>query len=146
MLKRETGKNPYTTRINPIRGRNNQAIITQARKFSRQWRKQASGKKAKRWPHVKPKTLKDGEGKKRKVFLSRWEEHLKKKRARDIARRMKLLPCVRELLENTAEVPKKQGNDYRFTGKTPGGELFRIIVREEKGKLYLLTFYPARAG
>lgn len=86
----------------------------------------------------------DGKGQKRKIFIDGWETHFKDKNLPDVVRRMRLLPCVRDLLENTREAPKKRGNNYQFTGKTPAGEIYRVVVKEEGDKLYLFNFYPAR--
>jgi hypothetical protein len=45
-------------------------------------------------------------GRKRKIFIDGWEAHFANKNLPDIARRMQLLPCVRDLLDNTREKPK----------------------------------------
>lgn len=83
-------------------------------------------------------------GQRRKIFIDGWEAHFKNKNLPDVSRRMRLLPCVQDLLDNTWEKPIKRGNDYQFTGKIPAGEIFRVVVKEEGDKLYLFNFYPAR--
>lgn len=133
----------FCSKESHIRGRNNKAILRESRKFYRQWCKDCSGRKAKRRPSVKSKSLKNGRGQKRKIFIDRFQEHLNPKNIYDVARRMRLLPCVRDLLENTEEKPIKRGNDYQFTGKTPSGRLFKVIIKEAANKLYFATFYPA---
>lgn len=134
----------FCSKESPIRGRNNNAILRESRKFYKQWCKDCSGKNAKRRPSVKSKSLKNGKRQKRKIFIDRFQEHLKPKNNHDVARRMRLLPCVRDLLENTEEKPIKGGNDYQFTGKTPSGRLFKVIIKEAPNKLYFVTCYPAR--
>lgn len=134
----------FCSKESPIRCRNNKAIFRESRKFYKQWCKDCSGRKAKRRPSVKSKSLKNGRGQKRKIFIDRFQEHLKSKNKYNVARRVRLLPCVRDLLENSGETPIKRGNDYQFTGKTPCGGLFKVIIKETANKLYLFTFYPAR--
>ena len=133
----------FCSKESPIRGRNNKAILRESRKFYKQWCRDCSGKYAKRRPSVKSKSLKNGKRQKRKIFIDRFQEHLTPKNIHDVARRVHLLPCVRDLLENTEEKPIKRGNDYQFTGKTPSGMLFKVIIKEAANKLYFVTCYPA---
>jgi hypothetical protein len=140
-LQRKRKVTVYVTTANPIRGRNNRAVITAARRFNRQWQKAAAGKKGKRRPSVKSKTIKTKAGHKRKIFIDRFQEHLKQKNASDVAQRLKLLPCVRELLENINMKPRKIKEGYKYSGRTPGGLNFNVILKERGRELYLLTFY-----
>jgi hypothetical protein len=142
LLQRKRKATVFVTTANPIRGRNNRAAITAARRFNRQWQKAAAGKKGKRRPSVKSKAIKTKAGHKRKIFIDRFQEHLKQKNASDVARRLKLLPCVRELLVNINRKPRKIKEGYKYSGRTPGGLLFTVILKERRRELYLLTFYP----
>jgi len=144
LAKQEKHVTVYVTKINPIRGRSNRAVVREANRYYRELLKHCSGLKGKRRPAVKSKSLKNAKGQKRKIFLDRFKWHLKDKNITDVARRLKLLPCVKELLENSKLKPRKEGNTYKFTGVTPGGEIFTVIVREGKKELQLLTFYPDR--
>lgn len=134
----------FSSRVNPIGGRNNQATIKRARKFYKQWKKECSGIKAKRRPYVKITILKRGRQQNRKIFIDMFEAHLHSKNIGDVARRMKLLPCVKDLLEDRDEMPHMEGDICQFIGKTPGGEIFEVVIKEDKKKLYLFTFYPIR--
>lgn len=134
----------FCSQVNPIRGRNNRAVIKDARKFYKEWKKVCSGISAKRRPYVKIRILKRGRQQNTKIFIDKFQAHLRQKNMQDVTRRMKLLPCVRDLLENTDEVPNMEGNICLFRGKTPGGEIFEMVIKEYKKELYLFTFYPSR--
>jgi len=134
----------YRVKANPIACSSDRDVIRQARKLYEEWLKASSGRKGKRRPAVRSKSLKTDRGQKRKIFINTFQEHLKNKNMSDVARRLKLLPCVRDFLENANQAPKNKGIDYIFTGRTPAGMLFRVVVREKKSGLYLLTFYPSR--
>ena len=144
MQKQEKRVNIYQTKTNPIKGRSNQVVVKEARRYHKKWVKECSGQKAKRRPAVRSRTLKTAKGQKRKIFIDVFQPHLKEKNITDVARRLKLLACVRDLLENSDVRPRKRGKDHEFTGITPAGETFTVIVREKGSRLELLTFYPAR--
>lgn len=128
----------------PIKGRSSKVIIRRGRKFAKEWQKSSSGLKGKRRPYVKVTASKGERQRSRKVFLDRFEEHLHSKNIGDVTRRMRLLPCVRDLLENSGVVANMEGDICQFSGRTPRGQIFEVVLKEENGELFLLTFYPSR--
>jgi hypothetical protein len=99
-------------------------------------------------PHIMVKCF--GEPR-RKVFIDAAFRHIDHKFVPNIARRYRLLPCVRELLMESTEkpVPTRDGN-LILEGKAPTKEVFRVILgagEEEDGHVTykLLTFYPVSA-
>ena len=132
----------YYSKVNPIAVKDKTKAIKRARRCCDQWCKESSGKSSKRRPHVKLRLLKDSRGRERKVFLHRFWEHIRSKEKHDTAKRARLLPCVRDLLENVEEKPVEKDKTYIFQGKTPGGEGFTVVIKEQSGRLYLTTCYP----
>jgi hypothetical protein len=142
LLQRKRKVTVFTATANPIRGRSHRAVIKESRRFHKQWCKDSAGKKGKRRPFVKARAIKTSAGHKRKIFIDRYQEHLRQQNIGDVARRLKLLPCVRELLENINRKPNKIKEGYKYTGRTPAGLNFIVILKERRRELYLLTFYP----
>jgi hypothetical protein len=142
LLQRKPKVNVFTTKANPIKARNNQAAIKKSRRFHKEWCKESAGKKGKRRPFVRSKAIKTKAGNRRKIFIDRYQEHLRQQNIGDVARRLKLLPCVRELLENIDREPSEAEEGYKYTGLTPAGLNFTVILKERGHELYLLTFYP----
>jgi len=67
----------------------------------------------------------------------------------DKVSRYRILPCVRELLENTNETPVREteaGQSYYvFYGTTPNGWEFKVAVkRDQAGKFRLISCYRSR--
>ncbi|MBF0552316.1 MAG: hypothetical protein HQK60_17510 [Deltaproteobacteria bacterium] len=38
---------------------------------------------------------------------------------------------------------KPKNDTYIFRGETPDGGAFNVVLKESKGRLHLITFYPA---
>ncbi len=84
-----------------------------------------------------------------KVFIASAFLHIEDKRfLPNIARRYRLLPCVRELLKESTERPEPtQDGNLMLEGKAPTKETFRVIIGRgmiEPGLdgYKLVTFYP----
>lgn len=77
-------------------------------------------------------------------------KHIEKLMPRNIARRYRFLPCVKELLEECTEPPSPtKGGGLMLKGHAPPyGEIFAVIIEEnaeiESGAYgnRLSTFYP----
>jgi hypothetical protein len=82
------------------------------------------------------------------VLIRALKGHLDSKPIPQRSPRYKILPCVRELLENTTYLPEvikdEEGKvSYVFFGVTPRGWEFKVVVkRDSQGKLRLITCYP----
>ncbi len=79
-----------------------------------------------------------------KFFIDDFHYHLDKKPLLDRVSRYRLMPCVFELLRFTEEWPEKGSgeNYYVFTGQTPDGTYFKVVVRRENPNYVLQTIYP----
>lgn len=74
---------------------------------------------------------------KEKVFFNLYWEYINQKPPRDRIRRLKLLGCAIELIENSKQKPTSKANPnkkseilHRFGGITPSGELFYVQIKE----------------
>ena len=112
-----------------------------ARDFIQNWEAQCGGQRL----HVRVKFFDEPT----KVYINPAFRHIRRQRyILDVARRMRLLPCVKELLEESTDTPSKtvDGN-LVLEGKTPTKEEFRVILgygKIEAGgqTCNLVTFYP----
>jgi hypothetical protein len=86
----------------------------------------------------------------RQVFISPAFSHIKAKaNFPNIARRYRFLPCVKELLQESAFTPFLKAGSYLLEGKAPPyGELFLVVIEQHAEitpgfyGLRLSTFYP----
>jgi hypothetical protein len=102
-----------------------------------------------RWESESPKSI-NGEafiwtqclGGREQLFLDWLGPHLEKKN--DRAARYSLLPCVKELLEESKEVatPMSGSNKWGLVGITPHGKSFWVIIGlKPTGEYFLNTCY-----
>lgn len=117
----------YKVKTQKLSGTSYKEVIKKARKSYHEIEK-----RSKRIAHLKSAYFK-----KEKVFINLFWEHLNQKSPKDRIRRLKLLPCALELIENSTQKPitKKNPNDvreilHRFGGTTPKDELFYVQIRE----------------
>ncbi|MBF0552267.1 MAG: hypothetical protein HQK60_17245 [Deltaproteobacteria bacterium] len=131
----------------PIEGRDKEAINLAGWSFYDQWCAKHVGRDEGKRPRVKSRAFKDDQGNSQVVFIDLIRIHFKKKNSDDTARRLRLLPCVKDLLENSEDVPeiKEEGRKrkYILRGMTPDGERFIVVVLEKRRRLALLTFFPS---
>jgi len=126
----------------PITSKRPTQVMPAAYEFIKNWQAECPGPH----PYVLVKCF--GEPL-RKVYLNAGFRHIDTKRyVPNIARRYRLLPCVKELLEESEDPPilTRDGN-LMLEGKAPTKERFRVIIgsgRIEDGcQTYrLITFYP----
>jgi len=125
----------YQCKIEPIASRKAKRVIAEAYRFIEEWRAEAKGAR----PYVRVKFL----GKGQKVFIDDFHYHIEGKKYRDMVGRLRLLPCVKELLRYSKDKPRRtlDGN-IMLEGMTPDGERFRVIIRPEKKGGCLQSFYP----
>ncbi|MBF0509490.1 MAG: hypothetical protein HQK57_11265 [Deltaproteobacteria bacterium] len=132
---------------NPIEGGDNKAINHAGWTFYDQWCAEHVGRGEEKRAKVSTRALKDDQGNCRTVFIDLIRIHFKTKNPGDMARRLRLLPCVKDLLENSEEVPeiKEEGRKrkYIFKGMTPDGGKFTVVILKKKHQLALLTFFPS---
>lgn len=104
-------------------------------------------RKTKRRPYVRSAYFK-----KDKIFLPLFWNHLREKlNYRDKTRRVKYFPCAIELIKNSRFDPESKENVdrrseilHRFSGKTKGGQLFFVQIKEDKrtGEKWLVSVFP----
>lgn len=131
------GKLPimYKCKSFPIRARKAKRTIEQARRFIEQWRKESRGSR----PYVRVICG----GLKGKVFIDDFHYHIEDKDYGDMVGRYRLVPCVRELLRKTRDVPTATADgNLMLDGITRDGTRFRVIIRPEKRGGCLQSFYP----
>lgn len=126
----------------PITSKRPEKVMPAAYEFIRQWQAQCPGPH----PHVLVKCF--GEPL-RKVYINPGLRHVDSKRyVPNVARRYRLLPCVKELLMESEEVPTvTQDGNLMLEGKAPTKEEFRVILGigqiEDGQQTYkLVSFYP----
>ncbi|MBF0552677.1 MAG: hypothetical protein HQK60_19360 [Deltaproteobacteria bacterium] len=131
----------------PIESKGKKAINRDGWAFYDQWCAKYVGRHEGKRPRVSTRAFKDDQGICRTVFIDLIRIHFKTKNPGDTARRLRLLPCVKDLLENSEDTPiaieDKSGKSYVLKGMTPGKEKFIVVIQEKKDRLALLTFYPA---
>ena len=103
--------------------------------------------KTKRKPYVRSAYFN-----KQKIFLELFWRHLfEKQNLRDKTRRLKLLPCAIDLIENAHVRPESKGHPYenrsivhRFIGVSGEGNKFKVQIKENKktGMKWLISVYP----
>ena len=78
-------------------------------------------------------------GKRSKIFLSQFWEHLNQKNRRDRVRRLRLYICAIDLIRNSMITPYTTQNPnnpdevlHRFSGKTANGEFYYVQIKENK--------------
>jgi hypothetical protein len=83
-------------------------------------------------------------GKTDQVFIEPAFRHIREKRhLPDVARRLRFLPCVKELLEQTTDTPvTTNSGSFMLEGKAGTGERFRAILGLDKEGYSLISFYP----
>ena len=103
--------------------------------------------KSKRKPYVRSAYFR-----REKIFLDYFWDHLfSKKNLRDRLRRVKLYEVAIELIKNSNFKPELRQNPnvkkeffYRFRGKTKGGEIFIVQIKENKNthQKYFISVFP----
>jgi len=117
----------YKTKTKKLSGTSYKEVIKKARKVFHQIEK-----RSKRSAYLKSAYF----GK--KIFINLFCEHINQKSPRDRIRRLKLLPCAIELIENSKQKPTSKPNPnkkneilHRFGGITSMGELFYVQIKEK---------------
>ncbi|MCL5410824.1 MAG: hypothetical protein M1324_03135 [Patescibacteria group bacterium] len=116
----------YKTKIRKLGGTSYKEVVEKARRVYHDIEK-----RSKRSAYLKSAYFS------KKVFFNLFWEHINQKSPRDRIRRLKLLPCAIELIENSKNKPtsKKNPNNkneilHRFGGVTLTGELFYVQIKE----------------
>ncbi|MBF0509937.1 MAG: hypothetical protein HQK57_13560 [Deltaproteobacteria bacterium] len=137
----------FQSTVKPVESKGKKAINRDGWAFYDRWCAKCVGRHEGKRPRVSIQAFKDDQGNCRTVFIDLIRIHFKTKNPGDTARRLRLLPCVFDLLENSEDVPiaikDKAGKSYALKGMTPDGEKFIVVIQEKKDRLSLLTFYPA---
>lgn len=117
----------YKTKTKKLGGTSYKEVIKKARSIFHDVEK-----RSKRSTHLKSAYFN-----KDKVFFNLFWEHIDQKPQRDRIRRLKLLGCAVELIENSRQKPTSKPNPnkkseilHRFGGVTPSGELFYVQIKE----------------
>jgi len=125
----------------PIGSKRPEKVMPAAQRFIRKWEAETPDGA----PFVTVKCF----GEPAKVFIGLAFRHIRRQRhILDVARRFRLLPCVKELLEESTDIPVPTGDgNLMLEGKAPTKELFRVILGEGRleggARTYMLvTFYP----
>ena len=130
----------YKTKIGKLGGTSYKEVIKKARKVFHEVEK-----RSKRSTYLKSVYFR------RKVFFNLFWEHINQKSPRDRIRRLKLLPCAIELIENSRQKPtaklnpnKRKEKLHRFGGTTPAGELFYVQIKEniKTKRLDFISVFP----
>ena len=84
---------------------------------------------------------------KQKIFFDHFWEHLLQKSIKQRKQRLKYLPCMKELLENSLTNPRVtiQSNSekyYRFLGQVTNGAYFAVQIKEKNHKLQCISIFP----
>jgi hypothetical protein len=128
----------YQCKTPPISSRESHRVFSKAYAFLKVWKAETK---------INPPCviLKDSYIR-QPVFLNWFRGHIEKKSPQEKLRRYRLLPCVRELLENTTYPAKKmKAGNYLLEGLTPDGILFRVIIKPDpRGRLHLVSCYPRK--
>ncbi|MCR4277928.1 MAG: hypothetical protein NUV80_01805 [Candidatus Berkelbacteria bacterium] len=128
----------YQCKAKPIYGRRYSDVAPIARRVFHDIEK-----KTKRRPYVRSNYFN-----KEKIFLTQFWQHLEKKNFGDRKRRLKYYRCALELVQLSTVRPtsRKESGEmlYRFSGKSPNGELFHVQIREDlKAKeKHLISVFP----
>lgn len=130
----------YRTRAYPFSGTNYREIHKRARDFFN-----AQSQKTRRRPYIRSAYFN-----KEKIFIDTFWRHLGEKNWRDRVRRMKVLPCGFELVEQSHDVPTLKINPnntneilYRFSGCTPENVIFYVQIKQNrKNQKVLLSVFP----
>ena len=90
--------------------------------------------KSKRIPYIRSEYFNN-----EKVFLNIFWSHLHEKQLPERLRRLKYFDCALDLIKNSKMEPVKKVNPkdktvllYRFTGKTKGGDIFQVQIKENR--------------
>jgi hypothetical protein len=95
-------------------------------------------------------------GKRKRIYLDHcidhWDEQYSVK---DKRRRLRLIPCVKELLENTKYAPVENNGNWELEGRIPRkhqslqDEFFRVILALQGLEWQVVTFFsflPPKRG
>jgi len=105
-------------------------------------------RRTKRKPYVRSAYFK-----KDKIFFDFFWRHLCEKTPRDRFRRLKYFAAAVEVIRSSRNKPTSKSNPnksteilYRFTGKTKGGSLFVVQIKENKrsGKGYFMSCFSSK--
>lgn len=110
------------------------AVLRRSYRFLKQWKEDTATSP----PGVEVQSFEQP------VLINWFRKHTDPKFNRqDKVRRYRLLPCVRELLENTTDPPFEAANgNFILEGMTPAGLEFRAVIKPHGQRLYLITCYP----
>ncbi len=130
----------YKTKTSKLTGTSYKEIIKKARKAFHEIEKRSKRTNYLRSPYFK----------KDKIFINLFWEHLNQKTSRDRLRRLKLLSCAFELIQNSHYRPiskpdpnNKKNIVHRFGGVTKNGELFYVQIKENgKGRKDFISVFP----
>ncbi|MFA7253106.1 MAG: hypothetical protein WC107_00960 [Patescibacteria group bacterium] len=130
----------YKTKSKKLGGTSYKEVIKKARKAYHEIEK-----RSKRTAHLRSVYFK-----KTNIFINLFWDHLDQKSPRDRLRRLKLLPCAYELIENSVHKPTSKINPnnkneilHRFGGITTNDELFYVQIKENKaGRKDFISVFP----
>ncbi|OGF27724.1 hypothetical protein A2477_04740 [Candidatus Falkowbacteria bacterium RIFOXYC2_FULL_47_12] len=130
----------YQTKAKKLPGSNYHEVYAAARNYYNEIKK-----KTKRRPYIR-----SAYWKKEKVFFDYFWPHVAQKPPRERMRRLHYFLAAIELLQKSHCIPttKPHASDHtavvhRFEGKTRGGEVFYVQVKEDKkGTKYFMSCFP----
>jgi hypothetical protein len=128
----------YQCREQPFKHPHSKRVFRAAYAFLKKWKEETGV--------VPPSVLVKAFTPPEQVLLNWFRSHTEKNAEPDKERRYRLLPCVRELLENTTAPPTPRGCDnFALDGLSPDGTSFKVILRRDRqNRLHLLGCFPRK--
>ena len=130
----------YKTKIKKLGATRSDVLNKQVRLIFRE-----VGRKTKRQPYIRSAYFKN-----EKIFFTFFWQHLGQKSQTERPKRMRYVPCALDLIQHSKAEPTIKTNPnrketlYRFTGLTPGGELFYVQIKEnlKSKRKYFMSVFP----
>ena len=132
---------PYQTKLSKLSGTNYKEIKRKAWRIFRE-----VARTTKRRPYLRSTYFI-----REKIFFDFFWQHLSQKTRRDRMRRLLFFNCAIELIKNSRIKPRSEINRnnkneilHKFYGKTKGGGLFCVHIKENKktGRKYFMSCFP----
>jgi hypothetical protein len=130
----------YQCRANTFTGKSRK-VFSKGKEFFRQWYADTG---------TSPPSIRVPAVSRRPILINWLKRHIDAKPVADKITRYRILPCVRELLENTPDSPVQETDESGepadvFYGLTPQGWEFKVTIKRDRhGCLRLISCYRSR--